>query len=307
MHLERSILAQGGVVTDNSFKARLVNHLKQAGAYDVRVADPHQGFEHAEPGRHPLELWQECRSVVVFAVAMSPRCELVYVGPYSPSTDSTTMRFKASYDHAVERLAHLFVATIAFWGASFLKEQGHRLSLSASGLPGLLSEPTTPAKLCAYEAGLGVYGRSGLILHPELGNRMSIGILLTDAVLEPDPRLAGFEPCEGCERCIRLCPATAYDETKSYPHSWSREKCRTKTAQILVKGSKCNNCFIACPAGKMADEDLLFVEEKTGLYQPPKKRRSEPASYQLTMTTNYDTLLRRKDEHRKLPYQAWGI
>jgi hypothetical protein len=28
-----------------------------------------------------------------------------------------------------------------------------------------------PEKLCAYEAGLGVYGRSGLILHPELGNR----------------------------------------------------------------------------------------------------------------------------------------
>ena len=33
------------------------------------------------------------------------------------------------------------------------------------------------AKLCAYEAGIGVYGRSGLILHPEVGNRWQIVVL----------------------------------------------------------------------------------------------------------------------------------
>jgi ferredoxin len=267
----------------NSFKTELVNHLKQAGAYDVRVADPRRGFEHAEPGRHPLELWPACRSVVVFAVAMSPQCELIYVGPHSPSTDARTMRFNPSFDHAVERLAHLFVATIAFWGASLLQEQGHRVSLSASGLPGLLSEPTTPSKLCAYEAGLGVYGRSGLILHPELGNRMSIGTLLTDALLAPDPRLTDFEPCNGCNRCIRLCPAGAYDEAQSYPHSWSREKCQSKTTQIAATGYKCNNCFIACPAGQLADEALLFVEEWIPFYEPMRKGRvTMPAPRQKT-------------------------
>jgi epoxyqueuosine reductase QueG len=291
----------------NSFKTELVNHLKQAGAYDVRVADPRRGFEHAEPGRHPLELWPACRSVVVFAVAMSPQCELTYVGPHSPTTDARTMRFNPSFDHAVERLAHLFVATIAFWGASLLQEQGHRVSLSASGLPGLLSEPTTPSKLCAYEAGLGVYGRSGLILHPELGNRLSIGTLLTDALLAPDPRLTDFEPCNGCNRCIRLCPAGAYDEAKSYPHSWSREKCQSKTTQIAATGYKCNNCFIACPAGQLADEALLFVQQKVGLYPPPKSRRSARPGHPPAMATHHDTLDRSNNEHRKLPFQARGI
>jgi len=137
-----------------SLKTRLIGHLEQAGAYDVRIADPHRGFEHAEEGRHPLDLWKDCRSVIVFAVAMPPESELTHMGPYSPSTDSTTMRFEPSFDCAVERLAHLFVATIAFWGVTFLQENGWNVGLSASGLPGLLSEPTTQSKLCAHESGL---------------------------------------------------------------------------------------------------------------------------------------------------------
>jgi epoxyqueuosine reductase QueG len=188
------------------------------------------------------------------------------------------MRFEPSFDFAIERLAHFFVATIAFWGAAFLQENGWNVALSASGLPGLLSEPTTQSKLCAYESGLGVYGRSGLILHPELGNRMSIGTILTDAVLEPDPRLADFEPCRGCDLCVRMCPARAFDPTKSYPHSWSREKCASKTSDIAAKGFKCNNCFVVCPAGKLKDQDLLCVREKVSFYQPMRIPQSSPTA-----------------------------
>ncbi len=38
----------------NDLKQRLVSRLKQIGAYDVRIADPRVGFEHALPGRHHL-------------------------------------------------------------------------------------------------------------------------------------------------------------------------------------------------------------------------------------------------------------
>jgi len=62
----------------NELKDDLKRYLKQAGAYDVRVANPSNGFEHAQSGRHPLDLWKDCRSVVVFAVAMSTasRCQI---------------------------------------------------------------------------------------------------------------------------------------------------------------------------------------------------------------------------------------
>jgi ferredoxin len=213
--------------------------------------------------------------VIVFGVAMSPKAELTYVGPYSPSLDPATMRFKPSCEFAMERLPHLFVATIAFWGAAFLQVHGYNVFLAASGLPGLLSAPETQSKLCAYESGLGVYGRSGLILHPELGNRMSIGTILTDAVLAPDPRLTDFEPCQGCDLCVRMCPAQAFDASQAYPQAWSRQKCVSKTAEITAQGRKCNNCFVVCPAGKLKDEDLLCVEEKVSLRQQTRIHQAE--------------------------------
>ncbi len=51
----------------------------------------------------------------------------------------------------------------------------------------------TPDKLDVYDAGLNVYGCSGLTLHPELEDQMPFGAILTDALLEPDRRLEGFD------------------------------------------------------------------------------------------------------------------
>jgi hypothetical protein len=45
-------------------KAELIAEMKRVGAYDVGIADPHQGFVHAPEGRHPLTLVPECRSRV---------------------------------------------------------------------------------------------------------------------------------------------------------------------------------------------------------------------------------------------------
>ena len=68
----------------NDLKRRLVDRLKQVGAYAVGIADPHVGFEHALPGQHPLAIWEDARSVVAFAVACSPKGNNTYLGPYAP-------------------------------------------------------------------------------------------------------------------------------------------------------------------------------------------------------------------------------
>ena len=54
---------------NSELKRDLVEVMKHNGAYDVRIADPHVGFEHSPEGRHPLQLWPECNSVICFAVA----------------------------------------------------------------------------------------------------------------------------------------------------------------------------------------------------------------------------------------------
>jgi len=252
---------------DDSLKQDLIKRLKQVGAYDVCVADPKQGFDRALPKQHPLQLWERCRSVVVFAVAMGPQTNNVYMGPYAPWKGprelSPVPQDIQSEEYAMDRLSRLFVSSITLKGMIFLSEKGYEVSFTIPQL-----------KLSAYEAGLGVYGRSGLILHPELGNRMSLGAILTNAALEPDGRLEGFHPCEKCNRCVEMCPAHAFDPEKEYPQSWSRSACTTKREEIAQKRLFCHNCFAVCPAGKIDDDMLLSMKAARSLFKKHRIRIS---------------------------------
>jgi len=266
----------------DDLKNDLVNYLKQIGAYDVRVADPNIGYEHVLPGRHPqdiwkplsvnrlrkhpFDLWKQCRSVIVFAVACSPKTNNIFIGPYAPwEGERTVGRFNPrdlqSDDHAMERLARILISHITLRGMMFLQARGYNVCVqySSYSMPSL--------KLSAYEAGLGVYGRAGFIIHPVLGSRMRLGGILTDAVLEPDGCLEDFDPCEDCDLCIRSCPAQAFDPTKQYPYSYSREKCMAKRAEIAIKGLYCHNCYAVCPAGKLDDEELLRIKEAKSIFK----------------------------------------
>jgi len=243
-------------------KVAIIKRLREVGAFDVRVADPHTGFEKALSGKHPLELWGECNALVVFAVPMSPRTNNLYLGPHAlwENNDRNLGPVPAniqSEKYAMDRLARLFLTSITFKGMQFLSGHGFRVSFAKS-----------QAKICAFESGLGVYGRSGLILNPTLGNRMSIGVIMTDARIEPDRPLEGFEPCTDCDRCIQLCPAKAFDPGKNYPESWSREACTVKRAEISAQGLFCHNCFSVCLAGELSDTDLFLIKEAKSFYRP---------------------------------------
>jgi len=253
-------------------KERLVDRLKQLGAYDVRVADPKVGFEHSLKGMHPLELWKQCGSVVVFAVACSPKANNTYIGLYAPWREKErnlgpVPKGIKSNEYAMDRLVRPFIASITLKGMTVLQENGYNFSCATPRL-----------KLAAYESGLGVYGRSGIILHPVLGSRLRLGAILTDAVLEPDGRLEGFEPCQDCDRCITMCPAKAFDPAKSYPHSYSQQKCMAKRVEIEEKGLYCHNCYAVCPSGKLQDKELLHIEEAASLLKRDRSQTAPPNS-----------------------------
>ena len=107
----------------------------------------------------------------------------------------------------------------------------------------------------AVEAGLGWIGRSSLLIHPRLGSRTFVGVLLTDAVLDCD------EPyrengCGSCRRCISACPAGAIggDGTVdarrclSYHTIENRGTIPPQIAEVL--GNRlfgCETCQEACP------------------------------------------------------------
>ncbi len=62
----------------------------------------------------------------------------------------------------------------------------------------------------AVAAGLGVFGRHNLVIHPKFGTRVLFTAVLTDLPLASDPPVAeGL--CNGCGACVAACPAHALD------------------------------------------------------------------------------------------------
>ena len=132
----------------------------------------------------------------------------------------------------------------------------------SSGLVGRMVDVAS-YRLAMHKAGLGIYGRFGVCIHPEYGCYFRVGVLLTDAELAPTKRddLANFNPCEGCSLCADVCPVHAIDATKSPAEGYNRELCMRFILTIKKRhkseldidpyGVKvCNRCFGICPYAK---------------------------------------------------------
>lgn len=62
----------------------------------------------------------------------------------------------------------------------------------------------------AVAAGLGVFGRHNLVIHPKYGSRILFSALLTELPLDSDPPVTE-KLCTDCDLCIKKCPAGALD------------------------------------------------------------------------------------------------
>ena len=121
-------------------------------------------------------------------------------------------------------------------------------------------------KPIARKAGLGFYGKHGVIVTPERGSFVVLGEILTDMELEPDPQLA--LDCGTCRLCIEACPTGAIRE----PYFVDRNLCiqahcgRRTTVPAAVRtawGNRfygCMACQEACPRNRRAIPVERYVE-----------------------------------------------
>jgi len=70
-------------------------------------------------------------------------------------------------------------------------------------------------RIAAFLCGLGEIGYSKVFLTPQFGPRQRIGVMLTDAELEPDPIYDGPPLCDRCMRCVTECPGNAISTDKT--------------------------------------------------------------------------------------------
>lgn len=72
----------------------------------------------------------------------------------------------------------------------------------------LMGRGLVSMKHVAVNCGLGSIGKSTLLLNEQFGNRLNIGIVLSDLDLQPDD--FAKEVCiPNCRKCIKSCPAHA--------------------------------------------------------------------------------------------------
>jgi epoxyqueuosine reductase len=194
-------------------------------------------FSEAPASFHPRDIFLDCKSVIVFGIALpkgltkvEPR--LIY-GHFNYGTcpEVDWVAFRAAKE--IERLCGGYAVPLPsdspyeYWDAEKLEGRG------------LIS-----MKHAAVLAGLGTLGKNTLLLNEKYGNLLTLGVVLTELDLESDP-LAENICTEVCNICITNCPSQALDGQHA-----NQAKCRLNTYGTNARGFdtvNCNKCRVVCP------------------------------------------------------------
>ncbi len=112
----------------------------------------------------------------------------------------------------------------------------------------------------AIQAGLGQYGRHGLLITPEFGPRVRIAKIFTDLPLIADEPIdfGVTETCNICQRCSSACPVKAipfdapnFDRHDGVSHLKGVRKWTINAAKCFKfwanQGTDCSICIRVCP------------------------------------------------------------
>jgi epoxyqueuosine reductase len=204
---------------------------------DICGIAPLSRFEDAPKSFHPLDIYPDCRSVIVFA------CRF----PLSTLQARTNSPYTFVRNNMVEKLD-----LISFHLSNELEKDGITSIPIPSAEPydywdsdrnhgrGILS-----LKHAGSLAGLGVIGKNTLLVNDRYGNMIWLGAILVSAELEPDT-VADYEGCiPECTVCIDSCPQNALNGT-----TIDQNLCRERSISVTPGGGwvlSCNLCRKICP------------------------------------------------------------
>ncbi len=217
-------------------KERIRKKVSELGA-DVCGFASIDRFEHAPKGFHPYDLYAGCKSVIVFGIALpkglyevDPR--LIYEHfneSVFPKVDEIAFQLSKHFEEEYDGIGVPIPCDepYEYWDAD--KKEGK----------GLLS-----MKHAAVNAGLGNIGKSTLLLNPKYGNRLTIGVVLTDLEFVSDDYSESI--ClDSCGLCIKNCPVLAINQSEV-----EQKSCREHTYHQNERGFgtvECNKCRTICP------------------------------------------------------------
>jgi epoxyqueuosine reductase QueG len=172
-----------------------------AGKADAIGFAPVERFDDAPDAHHPSRICRDAKTVIVFGNAV-PRGML-----HSP--DYGLYMLHRTYHSVYERLNELGLML-----SNWIEARGNHLAVPIPSFAPLVYRGLEPwgvlsLKHAAVRAGLGVFGRNGLVHHRSYGTLLRPGAVVTSARIPGDP-IIDEDPCpENCDACIRACPSKA--------------------------------------------------------------------------------------------------
>ena len=235
--------------------AELKNYAKQRGSDLAGIASIDR-FKDEPPERHPSCIFPECQSVIVLA-------RRILRGSIRGVEEGTN--FSSTYgSFGYRMLEDNFLSQTTYDVTIWLESQG----LEAVPLFGYWPDnmptgiPVAPGKpapnvivdpwVAAQAAGLGEIGLGGFFITPEFGTRQRVAMILTDAVLTPDP-VRSRSVCAECGACAQACPFGAIDLHNKKCLGLADAKMEVATVDYSVCAKCLNGAILAPGRGSRPD------------------------------------------------------
>ncbi|HEY7798676.1 MAG TPA: tRNA epoxyqueuosine(34) reductase QueG [Hyphomonadaceae bacterium] len=201
--------------------------------------------ETVERRRHPTAMWPNAKSAVVVGLNYGPKHDpLAWLERRDHATISAYALNADYHDLMKRRLRQL--------ASDFATASGHDVKIFVDTAP-LMEKPL------AHRAGLGWQGKHTNLVSREFGSWLFLGVMLTDATLEPDS--ASDDSCGTCRACLDICPTNAFPA----PYQLDARRCISYLT-IEHKGPiprdfrrpmgnriyGCDDCLAVCPWNKFA-------------------------------------------------------
>jgi len=218
------------------FTSQVKQAAKLYGAAIVGVARLDRRWVYSRPDGRLLNIPEDVNTVIVIGTEVDR--ELIRHSP-SPLTSAATGSASSQMVFTVACLAE------------FLRELGWKAI--GCDYETALSIPL------AIDAGLGEFGRNGLLITPEFGARVRLCKIFTNAPLVPDKPIefGVLDFCGKCGKCARACPAGAITTGERTPEAL----CASNNSGVLkwpvhaercldywrTNGAWCSICISSCP------------------------------------------------------------
>ncbi|MDX1797336.1 MAG: epoxyqueuosine reductase [Candidatus Lokiarchaeia archaeon] len=210
--------------------------IKDLGA-DICGFAPVDRFNDAPDGFHPLNIYKDCKTVIVFALKV-PQSLLsaTNIIPYSHFSTILINEVDALTIKMVKMFEELDIGCVPIPTDDPYEHWEPERSYGRA----ILS-----LRHAGYLAGLGILGKNTLLMNKEYGNMIQLGAVLVNIELDEDP-LASYEGClTDCQICLDSCPQGALDGI-----TVNQKLCRQQSIYKTEKGytlKRCNLCRKKCP------------------------------------------------------------